>query len=102
MSGRAVTVASAVSFAHVFGRLASAEALAPGEVRAAFEAIFAGSWTSVQVGAFAAALRIRGETAETIVAAAQALRNAMSVVEHDLDPVLDTCGTGGDGSHTLN
>ena len=101
-SARAVTVSSAVSFAHVFGRLASGDALVPGEVRAAFEAIFAGSWTSVQVGAFAAALRIRGETAETIVAAAQALRNAMSVVEHDLDPVLDTCGTGGDGSHTLN
>ncbi len=56
----------------------------------------------MQVGAFAVALRMRGETAEEIVAAAQAMRAAMTIVEHELPVVIDTCGTGGDGSHTLN
>ena len=102
MSGRAVTRVSAISFAQVFGQLASGATLEPGEVRAAFEAILRGEWTSVQVGAFAAALRVRGETADTIVAAAQALRGAMHAVDHGLPMVFDTCGTGGDGSHTLN
>src|SRR5258708_4540366 len=71
-------------------------------IRAAFEAILAGKWTPVQVGAFAVALRMRGESAEEIVGAAQAMRAAMLVVEHDLPIVVDTCGTGGDGAHTLN
>ena len=35
-------------------------------------------------------------------AAAEAMRGAMTVVEHGLPLVVDTCGTGGDGSHTLN
>ncbi|HEX3344917.1 MAG TPA: anthranilate phosphoribosyltransferase [Polyangiaceae bacterium] len=73
-----------------------------GVVRAAFDAILAGAWTPVQVGAFAVALRMRGESAEVLVAAAEAMRAAMAVVEHGLPVVADTCGTGGDGTHTLN
>ena len=45
---------------------------------------------------------MRGETAEVIVAAAEAMRAAMTAVDHGLPVVVDTCGTGGDGSHTLN
>ena len=89
------------SFAEVFARI-EARSLSPDEVRAAFGAILAGAWTPVQIGAFAAALRMRGESAETIVAAAEALRAVMTPVAHDLVDVVDTCGTGGDGAHTLN
>lgn len=89
------------TFAETFARVEGG-ALGPDEVRAAFEAIFDGAWTPVQIGAFATALRLRGETAEMIVAAAQALRAVMTTVEHGLDQVIDTCGTGGDGAHTLN
>ncbi len=89
------------SFAEVFARIERG-ALGPDEVRAAFGAIFAGAWTSVQIGAFAASLRLRGETADAIVAAAEALRAVMTSVDHGLDEVIDTCGTGGDGAHTLN
>ncbi len=76
--------------------------IGPEEVREAFDAILSGAWTPVQVGAFAVALRMAGETAEQIVAAAQAMRAAMTAVEHGLPVVVDTCGTGGDGAHTLN
>jgi anthranilate phosphoribosyltransferase len=89
------------SFAEVFAHI-EADTLAPVHVRAAFGAILAGAWTPVQIGAFAAALRIHGESAETIVAAAEALRAVMTPVEHELLEVIDTCGTGGDGAHTLN
>lgn len=71
-------------------------------VRAAFDAILAGAWTPVQIGAFAVALRLRGESEEVLVAGASALRGAMVAVEHRFDTVVDTCGTGGDGAHTLN
>lgn len=88
-------------FADVFA-LVESRSLGPAEVRAAFGAILAGAWTPVQIGAFAAALRLHGETAETIVAAAQALRSVMTSVVHQHAEVIDTCGTGGDGAHTLN
>lgn len=95
--------ASGPLFAEVFAALERHRALRPEEVRAAFGAIFAGGWTPVQIGAFATTLRLlRAETAETIVAAAEALREVMSPVDHGLDEVVDTCGTGGDGAHTLN
>lgn len=90
-----------VSFAEVFACIES-RSLSPDEVRAAFGAILSGAWTPVQIGAFAAALRMRGESAETIVAAAEALRAVMTPVDHDHLEVVDTCGTGGDGAHTLN
>ena len=91
-----------MSFGAVLGKLVAGDALSPGEVRGAFDAIFAGAWTPVQVGAFALALRMRGESAETIVAAAEAMRSAMTVVDHGLDHVVDTCGTGGDGASSVN
>lgn len=89
-------------FAAILGQLISDAVVRTDDVRAAFDAILAGAWTPVQVGAFAVALRVRGETSEIIVAAAQALRAVMTRVEHNLPVVVDTCGTGGDGSHTLN
>jgi anthranilate phosphoribosyltransferase len=92
-------------FAGVLGRLLGghgADGVEAADVRAAFDAILAGEWTPVQVGAFAVALRARGESASTIVAAAEAMRAAMTAVDHALPVVVDTCGTGGDGAHTLN
>ena len=91
-----------MSFGVVLGKLVAGGELSPEEVRGAFDAIFAGAWTPVQVGAFAVALRIRGESAETIVAAAEAMRAAMTAVDHGLDHVVDTCGTGGDGASSVN
>ena len=90
-----------VRFADVFALL-EAKILSPADVRAAFVAILEGAWTPVQIGAFAAALRLSGESAEMIVAAAEALRGVMTGVDTGLDVVVDTCGTGGDGAHTLN
>jgi anthranilate phosphoribosyltransferase len=88
-------------FADTFARLEKGP-LSADDVRAAFEQIFAGAWSPVQIGAFAVSMRLRGETAEAIGAAAEALRAVMSAVDHGLPDVLDTCGTGGDGSHTIN
>ena len=89
------------SFAEVFSWI-EARSLAPAQVSAAFGAVLSGAWTPAQIGAFAAALRMQGESAETIVAAAEALRAVMTSVDHDHVEVVDTCGTGGDGAHTLN
>jgi anthranilate phosphoribosyltransferase len=60
------------------------------------------SWTPVQAGAFLAALATKGETATEVYGAAEAMRARSLHVEHDLPLVVDTCGTGGDGAHTIN
>ncbi|HEV8244628.1 MAG TPA: anthranilate phosphoribosyltransferase [Polyangiaceae bacterium] len=89
-------------FAGIFGELSGPGGLAPNSVRLVFDAIFSGAWTSAQIGGFLVALRLQGDSAEVIRAAAEAMRAVMIPVEHDFETLLDTCGTGGDGSHTLN
>jgi anthranilate phosphoribosyltransferase len=97
-----VSEPTAISFSRVFEELASAAGATPATVRAAFDAVFAGAWTPVQIAGFAVALRMRGEDAETIAAAVEAMRAVMVPVDHGLPLVVDTCGTGGDGLGTLN
>ncbi len=48
------------------------------------------------------ALSEKGETVDELVGAAQALRDSMLTVESQRRPLLDTCGTGGDGAKTFN
>jgi anthranilate phosphoribosyltransferase len=57
--------------------------------------------TPAQFGAFVTALRLKGETPEEIAGMAQVMRDKSLKVATDL-PVVDTCGTGGDGSGTFN
>jgi anthranilate phosphoribosyltransferase len=91
-----------IAFPKAMERLLAGSALDAGLVGEAFESILAGEWTPIQVGAFASAVRVRGETPEAIAAATKALRAHMTPVEHGLPLVCDTCGTGGDGAMTLN
>ncbi len=65
-------------------------------------AMMDGSWTAVQSGALLVALAAKGETTAEVVGAAEAMRARSRHVEHELDIVVDTCGTGGDGAHTIN
>ncbi|HEY3500690.1 MAG TPA: anthranilate phosphoribosyltransferase, partial [Polyangiaceae bacterium] len=86
----------------MFEELSRPEGLSGETVRRVFDAIFAGAWTPAQIGALLASQRLKGDNAECIRAAAEAMRAVMVKVEHDFPVLLDTCGTGGDGSSTLN
>ncbi|MCA9183264.1 MAG: anthranilate phosphoribosyltransferase, partial [Planctomycetales bacterium] len=44
----------------------------------------------------------KGETVDELVGAAEALRDSMLPVRSSKRPLLDTCGTGGDGAKTFN
>jgi len=61
-----------------------------------------GQATSAQIGAFLTALRMKGETADEIAGCAQAMRESAIAVKPKRDQLVDTCGTGGDGSGTFN
>lgn len=76
--------------------------LAPEAMAAAMEEILRGEATPAQIAGFAVALRMRGETPELLAAAAQVMRAHAAPVATPPGPILDTCGTGGDGASTVN
>jgi anthranilate phosphoribosyltransferase len=67
-----------------------------------FTALMAGEWSEPEQAAFLVALRAKGETAGEVAAAARVLRSFAVPVATTRTPLIDTCGTGGDGAHTLN
>ena len=93
---------SGISFREAFESLERERGLDALRVQRVFEAILEGQWTPTQVAGFLVALRLVGESASTIAAAARAMRHAMLRVHHDFPILLDTCGTGGDGQGSLN
>lgn len=77
-------------------------ALTREESRRAFVEAMSGSADPVALGGLLASLATRGESAEEIAGAVDALRAAMLAFEHDAPDAIDTCGTGGDGTHSFN
>lgn len=67
----------------------------------AFTSILSGDATQAQIGAFLMGLERLSLTSDMIASGASAMRAAMMRVKTAL-ACVDVCGTGGDGSHTLN
>jgi anthranilate phosphoribosyltransferase len=89
------------SFRPHLAKVAGGLALDRAEARAAFDDLLSGEVTPVQAGAFLAALKVRGETVEEIVGAAEAMRVRMTRVAAPAD-AIDVVGTGGDHSGSVN
>jgi anthranilate phosphoribosyltransferase len=83
-------------------KLIQKEDLSSAEAETVMQEIMLGQATPSQIGAFLIALRMKRETVEEIVGCAKAMRaNSIKVVTRQ-SPVVDTCGTGGDGVGTFN
>ncbi|HEY8202275.1 MAG TPA: anthranilate phosphoribosyltransferase, partial [Actinomycetota bacterium] len=65
------------------------------------ERIMRGETTPAQFGAFVAGLRAKGETVDEIVGLVSTMRRFVLRVEVE-GPLVDTCGTGGDRSGSVN
>jgi anthranilate phosphoribosyltransferase len=93
-----------MAFLPFLHRVLNRENLPAADARAAMASILAGEATTAQIAAFAAALRVKGETAAEIQGLAQAMRDAATPIPHGITDrvVLDTCGTGGDSQGTIN
>ena len=64
--------------------------------------IMDGQATPAQIGGLLIGLRMKGETVDEVVGAARAMRQRMIGVAIDERVMVDTCGTGGDGSRSIN
>jgi len=67
-----------------------------------FSRIMAGEWNEAQIAGLLVALAAKGETAEEIAGAAEAMREHSIKIDNGGHDVIDTCGTGGTGLSTLN
>ena len=76
--------------------------LSASEAESVMRHIMSGEATPAQIGAYLAALRAKGETVAEITGFARAMRQHATAVQPSRRPLVDTCGTGGDGAHTFN
>ena len=66
------------------------------------ESIISGQTTLQQTAFLLGALRAKGESPDELLGAARAMRRHARYIDCGGLPVLDTCGTGGDGKNTFN
>lgn len=72
------------------------------EMTDVMQSIMSGAATPAQIGSFLTGLRMKGETVDEIVAAAQVMRQLAIPVQVNVPHLVDIVGTGGDGLNTFN
>ncbi|MHB9154320.1 MAG: anthranilate phosphoribosyltransferase, partial [Endomicrobiales bacterium] len=96
-------------------KLVRLEHLAEKEAADVMSEIMTGEATDAQISAFITALRMKGETVDEITGCARVMRQFATPIRVkskigmdrediniDRETILDTCGTGGDGTNTFN
>jgi anthranilate phosphoribosyltransferase len=92
-----------MNFQETISRLIARQNLTPDEAKEVMGTIMEGRATPAQIGAFLTALRMKGEVPEEIAAFALVMRqHAVTVTPVTGKTLVDTCGTGGDGTNTFN
>ena len=72
------------------------------EAHVAMMQVMSGDASPAQIAAFLVALRMKGETPDEIAGCARAMRAHVTPATPTHSDLVDTCGTGGDGSDTFN
>jgi anthranilate phosphoribosyltransferase len=93
-----------MSFLTYLHKVINRENLTAAEARSVMDLILSGDVSTPQTAALLVALRMKGETSEELLGFARAMRSKAVPVQPELngEPLLDTCGTGGDGAGTFN
>jgi anthranilate phosphoribosyltransferase len=87
----------------VLGRLIGRDDLSATEASLALGEVLAGAATQAQIASFITALRVKGETVEEMTGLVRAMLDAAEpLVVPRPHEVVDTCGTGGDRSRSIN
>ncbi len=89
----------------VLGRLAQRHDLTTGEAGAALRDVLDGNASPAQIAAFVFGMRCKGETVEEMTGLVRAMLAAAEPVKVGPElagRMIDTCGTGGDRSGTIN
>lgn len=89
--------------ADVLNQLVAGKDLSSSQMEGVMDHMLAGELNESQIAGFLMALRCKGESVVEIGAAARVMRRHAKGLSVPADlPLLDTCGTGGDGANTFN
>jgi anthranilate phosphoribosyltransferase len=91
----------AFSWSSVLRPLSAGTDIGEDQAHAAMSEIMAGDASAAQIAAFIVALRAKGETVDEMVGLVSAMYDVAVTVDVGV-PVVDTAGTGGDGSGSFN
>jgi anthranilate phosphoribosyltransferase len=80
----------------------SGQDLSPDQMQQAIVWMLAGRAEDSEIGRLLLALRAKGESVSEMLGAARGMRMMMTPIRTKHQELLDTCGTGGDGSGTFN
>ncbi len=83
------------------GALLERQDLTLSQMSAVMHQVMTGDASPAQIGAFLAALRMKGESVDEVAGAAQTMRSLAASVDVDKD-AIDIVGTGGDATSTFN
>lgn len=83
-------------------KLAEGQSLSRDDMRTVMTEVMTGAATPAQIGAFLIALRMKGETIDEIVGAAEVMRSLVTRVQVSQEHLVDLVGTGGDGANLFN
>ncbi len=88
--------------AEAIAKVVGGKYLSREEAREAMSCLMRGEASDAQIASLLTALRMRGETAQEIAGFARAMRDTATTISPSVAPLVDTCGTGGDGLRTFN
>ena len=92
-----------MSFLGYLHKVSDGSVLTAEDAQHAMELILAGEASTAQIAGFAVAIKMRGEVRDEVLGFARAMRkHSLKVDVGTSDPIIDTCGTGGDGVGTFN
>lgn len=83
-------------------RVSHGEDLSMDEMASAIDSIMQGQCVESQTAQLLTGLRAKGESVAEVAGAALAMRRHMTPIRTQRSSIIDTCGTGGDGSGTFN
>ncbi len=82
--------------------VSNGRSLSTDEARDVMGVLLTGGATPAQIGALLMGMRVRRETTDEVVGFVSGMREAARKIAPRRDPIVDLCGTGGDGSGTFN
>ncbi len=90
------------SLTATIGHISAGNDLCMEEMAEAIGLIMQGGCSDQEIGLLLMALYTKGESVSEVAGAAKAMRNHMTPIRSQRTGLLDTCGTGGDGSGSFN
>jgi len=91
-----------INVQHAIEQLITGQSLSYADAKALFDEIMQGNMSEIELTALLISLKIKGEVSDEIAGAAASMRENAVAFTPSSTQLADSCGTGGDGSNTIN